>query len=109
MGAPLAAFTATVRPEIGVVVLVGGELPHLPLDAWARAAARFVIVSASTDDVPAGDDAAAETDTRSAPPTHVGEIDAGIDALRTAGLAVDVLAVADTGAIAELLVAHLLP
>lgn len=52
MGAPLAAFTATIRPEISVVVALDGPVPDLPIDAWARARASLLVVAATEDPGP---------------------------------------------------------
>jgi dienelactone hydrolase len=54
VGAPLAAFVATVRPEIGFVLLAG-PVPALPLEAWGRSEADVVVV-AEPGDGDAGDD-----------------------------------------------------
>lgn len=55
MGAPLAAFMATVRPEIAAAVLVG-SLPDLPLEAWGRADARFALLVPAEDGADGADD-----------------------------------------------------
>jgi dienelactone hydrolase len=74
MGAPLAAFLATLRPEIAVVVAIDGPIPELPLEAWGRTEATVVLVAGPGDpdpQDPGGWDA-----------------DPGLDAVRAAGVEV---------------------
>jgi dienelactone hydrolase len=49
-GAPLAAFLAVVRPEIGRLVLVGGDPPDLPLSAWDPLEADALVLLGSDQD-----------------------------------------------------------
>ncbi len=88
MGAPLGAFLATLRPEIAVVVAVDGPMPDLPLEAWARSDASFVVL-AGADEGP-GDDPDGDGEA-GAPDGGVADPEAGLDALRAAGLAVRVV------------------
>ncbi|MCU0478922.1 MAG: dienelactone hydrolase family protein [Chloroflexi bacterium] len=89
MGAPLGAFLATLRPEIGIVVTVDGPLPELPVETWSRSDASFVVL-AGADDGP-GDDPGGGLGQAGAPDGGVADPEAGLDALRAAGLAVRVV------------------
>lgn len=84
MGAPLAAFLATIRPEIGVVVLAG-PVPELPLEAWSAATADLVVVAPEPgddigpgeDDVGRADDAADAEETPAVDPAVLDRARAG--------------------------------
>ncbi len=49
MGAPLAAFLATLRPDIAAAVLAG-PAPDLPEEAWARSEAAFLVLPPAEDE-----------------------------------------------------------
>lgn len=97
MGAPLAAFLATLRPEIGIVVTVDGPMPELPMETWSRSDASFVVLAgADGDDGPGaddgpGDDPGVGLGEAGAPEGGGADPEAGLDALRAAGLAVRVV------------------
>ena len=61
MGAPLAAFLATLRADVAAVICAG-PVPDLPADTWGRADAAFLVLPpAEADDAVA--DASAWADT----------------------------------------------
>jgi dienelactone hydrolase len=92
MGAPLAAFLATIRPEIGVAVLAG-PVPELPLEAWTRAEAAIVVLEAAD----ATDDADGEADTADGEaegagyPADAADPAVALDRARAAGRTVEVI------------------
>lgn len=88
MGAPLAAFVATLRPEIALAVLAG-PVPDLPLETWARADADLVVLSTHG----AGDAAVDDRDADAAG----GQPDIPLDRARAGGLRVDLVEPADEG------------
>ncbi len=57
MGAPLAAFLATIRPDIGAAVIAGPG-PDLPEEAWERTEAAFLIMPPAEDEEAVADAAA---------------------------------------------------
>jgi dienelactone hydrolase len=62
IGAPLAAFLATIRPEIGILVMAG-PVPTLSLEAWARSDADVVVLAEPGDgDAAPADDRARDAD-----------------------------------------------
>ncbi len=73
MGAPLAAFAATIRPQVAVVVVAGAPA-DLPLEAWGRATAGIVVLAEPADEA-----------TRA-------QAEASLDSARAAGVEVALLA-----------------
>lgn len=91
MGAPLAAFLATIRPEVGVAVLAG-PVPDLPIETWARAEAAIVVLLDAAGAAWANGEPDANADEDAAV-----DVAAALDRARAAGRAVKVVESAGDG------------
>lgn len=99
MGAPLAAFVATIRPAVAVAVLAG-PVPDLPLEAWSAAMADLVVVVGE-------DGAGADAGGRDADATDAPD-PAALDRARAGGRRIEVVA-ARPATLAEAIVEALRP